>query len=65
MNKWERQWQFQLDWVHDMVEYAKSVCPDVDSVKYRRALEEYVHSDRFIQFREKWESENGKLEDET
>jgi hypothetical protein len=48
-----------------MAEYAKSVCPDVDSVKYRRALEEYVHSDRFIQFREKWESENDKLEDET
>lgn len=65
MNKWERQWQFQLDWVRDMAEYAKSVCPDVDSVKYRLALEEYVHSDRFIQFREKWESENGKLEDET
>lgn len=65
MNKWERRWQFQLDWVHDMAKYAKSVCPDVDSDKYRLALEEYVHSGRFIQFREKWESENGKLEDET
>lgn len=63
MNKWKRERQFELEWISDMIAYAKSINSNENSKEYQKALEEYVNSDRFKQFRSKWESENGKLED--
>jgi len=63
MNRWQMQRQFELDWIQDMISYAKSISPDSNSEKYKKALENYIDSTRFIQFREEWESINGKLED--
>ena len=63
MNKWKRERQFELEWISDMIAYAKSINSNENSKEYQKALEEYVNSDRFKQFREEWESINGKLED--
>ena len=63
MNRWKRERQFELEWISDMIAYAKSINSNENSKEYQKALEEYVNSDRFKQFREEWESINGKLED--
>ena len=61
MNQWEKQRQYTFDSVSAMIDYAESKSKDHESKEFQDALWEWVEQE--ATYREKWEKENGKLED--